>query len=1203
MFCLFLASSFTGIFAQQQSLQQQRIEKVEQQVQEFTKKNMQNVPQEQLTTFKNSFELGEHGFSFNDLSPEEEKEYVDNFKKNYLRVEYFKNHPEAWTPYQAEMAPICDNGGFEDGNFDNYEGQSAIGSQGGYNGSPNGECSALPTSGFGGFSWTPTTLNSTTNNDNFTLVSSGNDPIVATGGGTLSMINPNSPDPNNSRAVRINSARPLPSTGSCSPNRGINRLIKPITLTEDGIQTVRFYYALVAEFPNHTNRNPIFVARALDGNNAELDRLCVISNPAGNPFFTRFTPNPYPCATNQVDILWQNWTCAELEISGNAGDVINLEFIVADCGFGAHFGYAYVDDICVEACQPGDNFQGSIQLNDLDPCEVTLPFDVCADFILPQLNGQTGTLSANDTSLEILQNGAVVETLTNGVITGNTICFSVDAADFDTQTGGYDFQVNAEFTIGGGTQTADDVHTIPGQDNDYIFNNPDCCDIAATVANIVCYDQGSTDPSDDTWSIELTVTNSAGTTWNATTPNADSGGYGNATLIDMGNISDFPGAFTFLVADDGDPSCSTTVTVEAPKPCSPPCDLEATVVVGECNDNGTPSDYSDDFYNVTITVSGTNGLPWMVKKKLESNGLETVIHNGTGDVVDLELGPFDVSDGDWTLWVSLTDYTDCLIDTFITVPNCCNDEPYIIPYWQHPACPEVVCTADQWPIHVLSSDGSTITNGNGITIVWDNLDTPADENDIQDWIYASAEENWQATITYPNGCEYIITYYEDCCDEDIFIRVLECPSDGQLQSYQTALEKAMEAASASQSASVESEAQNSSQAQQAQIQNELDRLRTYKEARANSSGDECDPCELGYVFIQLVDANGDEIDIDDYDTFSWNNGSMVTNALFDLPMEDGPACFTATKIEYGKECVYQDCFFYECEEECLCDELTLGDLTVFEVNECLYSISASSIVNCSSDQIASEEYSFTINNGTPITSTGNGIYHTFTANGDYDITMRWTVVDTEGCETTVSISETVKIDCIKDPDPCKVPTNLHYDCRRANLTWTGDANTSYIVEVNWDDPACCRGGANPTSQRWDVTGTSFQLPYINQSGCFSWRVGVKCKDEIVWSALACGSCDTKPHEPGTSSVKTVAKITPNPNDGNMNIEISGNDKTPFTLKVYRFDGTLIKTFNENRIENQSIKISWNGKSVLNQGMYFFVITTDTETITKKVIIE
>ena len=195
---------------------------------------------------------------------------------------------------------------------------------------------------------------------------------------------------------------------------------------------------------------------------------------------------------------------------------------------------------------------------------------------------------------------------------------------------------------------------------------------------------------------------------------------------------------------------------------------------------------------------------------------------------------------------------------------------------------------------------------------------------------------------------------------------------------------------------------------------------------------------------------------------------------------------------------------------------------------------------------------------------------------------------------------------------CVAPIKLTYDCRRSTLNWSNVPSANrYVVQVNWDDPTCCRGGgSNPTSNQWNVSGNSFQLPYINQSGCFSWRVGSRCSKGIVWSETVCSTCITKPGDDGptkpndtASDVKTSAKISPNPNDGNMNIEISGNDKTTFTLKVYRFDGTLIKTFNENRIENQSIKISWNGKTVLTEGMYFFVITTDKETITKKVIIE
>ena len=897
MFCLFLASSFTGIFAQQQSLQQQQIEKVEQKVQEFTKKNMQNVPQEQLMRFKNSFDLKEHGFLFKNLPVQEQEELLDYHKRRQLRTLYFKTFPDDRQVYAPEVAPVCLNGGFEDGNFNNYQGFSAeddSSNNGGYDG---GECTAVPVNGVGNFAWDPINLFGTTTE--FNIVGAGSDPIIAANGANLSTVNPFNTDPTNNFAARINAATP------CSPNHGIDRLVKPITLQESGVQEIRFYYALVSEFPDHTNANPFFTARALNAAGLEEDRMCVVSNPAGNPFFNEITnPQSPPGSCNFDTILWQDWTCATLEVSGNAGDVITLEFIMADCGAGAHFGYAYIDDICAESCEGGDNFQGSIELNPFDPCEVTFPFDVCADFIVPQLNGQPGTLTANNTSLEILQNGNVATTLTNGVITGNTVCFTVNASDFVPQSGGFDFQVNATFGIGNGTQMADDTHTIPGQNNDYIFDNPDCC----------------------------------------------------------------------------------------------------------------------------------------------------------------------------------------------------NDEPYISPYWQHPNCPEVVCTADQWPIHVLSSDGTPITTAGGIIISWDNLDTPTDENLIQDWIYASPLENWQATITYPNGCEYVVTYFEDCCDEEIFIKVLECPTDGQLQTYEASIKERMEARRAEN----RSEAQTQANTQTyAQMQDELDRLHLYMDARASSRGDDCDPCELGIVFIELVDADGNVINVNSYQSFSWSDGGAGAMRSFPLPMA-GPVCFTATNIEYGKECVYQDCFFYECEE-----------------------------------------------------------------------------------------------------DPCEAPKDLQFDCRRAGMSWTGDPTLTYTIEVSWDDPRCCRSKYPPTAMRWEVTGTSFQLPYIKDANCFSWKVGVKCKDGIVWSESQCVYCygPTKPHDDVPSDVKTQAKVYPNPNDGNMNIEISGNDKTTFALKVYRFDGTLIKTFNENRIENQSIKISWNGKNVLSKGMYFFVITTDKETITKKVVIE
>ncbi|MEM6719278.1 MAG: T9SS type A sorting domain-containing protein [Bacteroidota bacterium] len=189
---------------------------------------------------------------------------------------------------------------------------------------------------------------------------------------------------------------------------------------------------------------------------------------------------------------------------------------------------------------------------------------------------------------------------------------------------------------------------------------------------------------------------------------------------------------------------------------------------------------------------------------------------------------------------------------------------------------------------------------------------------------------------------------------------------------------------------------------------------------------------------------------------------------------------------------------------------------------------------------------------------------------------------------------------------CLAATRLRYNCRHGVLSWSGDPSLTYIVEVNWDDSFNCRNckGKEPRSIRREVRGTSFRIEQYFSS-CFSWRIGTKCEDEVVWTDYHCSDCFSLPHEEPHEpvDVETTARISPNPNDGNMNIEISGKDKTDFTLKVYRFDGVLIKSFGTNRIENKLSTIAWNGRSVLTPGMYFFVITTDSETITKKVIIE
>lgn len=1138
MFCLLLTSSFTGIFAQQQqSLQQQRIEKVEQKIQEFIKKNIQNpVPQEQLKRFKNSFDLKEHGFLFKNLPINEQQELLDYYKRRQLRTLYFKTFPNDRQVYEPEIAPVCLNGGFEDGNFNNYQGFSAeddTNNNGGYDG---GECNAVPVNGAGNFAWTPVNLFGTT--AEFNLVGAGSDPIIAANGANLSTVNPFNTDPTNNFAARINAATP------CSPNHGIDRLVKPITLQESGTQEIHFYYALVSEFPDHTNANPFFTARALNAAGVEEDRMCIVSNPAGNPFFNEITnPQSPPGSCSFDTILWQDWTCATLEVSGNAGDVITLEFIMADCGAGAHFGYAYIDDICAASCEGGENFQGSIELVPFDPCEVTLPFDVCADFTLPQLNGQTGGLSANDTSLDILLNGQVVGTLTNGVITGNTVCFSVNSGDFPSQNGGYDFQVNAEFTIGNGTQEADDVHTTPGQNNDYIFDNPDCCNENASpnfTLEINC-DNGN-------FSVTATASDlTAGNHWWGLMETSVEGSTSDANTVDANPNtpaldpvapiqSGTSATFSWIdlsghyyikhgIWDD----CYGWREVRIPVP-----EFEADVAFHFQDADGTIKDefcYGEDIYLNGIASQGENryfidiwrrpigstqnfnyyaGLGW-------TTNAQVGIVNLTQELANLTPPKYFEPGYEYEVKLAIANLENCIGWTPIThtfTLECCEDG-----------------------IDARFDSYQDTTGNIGIIgfELYDNI------NAVHEWYVLSSPNQF--------GGPYTPVYSTTTTGPAPHTLVI----NAQPLLFYTVIHKVI------------------TDCGEVCTKN----VHYFNKGESNlKMVDDPDPdvdCCLAFEFWPNGPGNPEvftaefNIGIDPqtgiiqtYVPNTYPNNTTITHEwfLFSSPNETGGP-YTLVDNQTGATYQYnaaQDGLYYFLFHKVKsdCGEVCYGQ---------------SICRNCGEEE-------------------------------------------RDGDCAFCGVIDCSLIDSLLPPD-CEAPTNLQFDCRRAGMSWTGDPTLTYTIEVTWDDPSCCRPKNPPTSTRWEVTGTATQLPFIKESNCFSWKVGVKCKDEIVWSVSQCNYCygDVKPNDVPTipqddgSGVKTSAKISPNPNDGHMNIEISGNDKTAFTLKVYRFDGVLIKTFNENYIENESITISWNGKSVLTQGMYFFVITTDKETITKKVIIE
>lgn len=387
----------------------------------------------------------DHG-DFDGLSAAEIEAIERSFAAQYWRAEYFKKNPDSWKPYQAKSAAICTGGDFEGGIG------TLVNAANGYSGN-SGVWNILPDDcTFASQITVSPSVNFGTDATEFAIVdNSANDGMA-----------PLLPRTNNGSnfAARINAP-------SCpTPGAVINQLTKQIQLTATQ-EVIGFYFALVMEDPTHTysnmtTRNPFFTVRAIAADGVTvLDEYCKTSS-ASDPFFLTSTVN---CGNPNDPIVYSNWNCNILSVSGDIGDIITLEFTAADCGATAHFGYAYVDDICSECTDP---LTGIVLLDPLEEC-VNGPTQICGTYIPPAGD------NPSNIDITVLSGGTDV---TVGTISGTwnstdqTWCATIDPSNFPSGSGGYDLQVTMDFA-GGNTEV--DVHSNPGPDNDvYVGSSGPC---------------------------------------------------------------------------------------------------------------------------------------------------------------------------------------------------------------------------------------------------------------------------------------------------------------------------------------------------------------------------------------------------------------------------------------------------------------------------------------------------------------------------------------------------------------------------------------------------------------------------------------------------------------------------------------------------------------------------------------------------------
>ncbi|WP_309642649.1 T9SS type A sorting domain-containing protein [Flavobacterium sp.] len=145
-----------------------------------------------------------------------------------------------------------------------------------------------------------------------------------------------------------------------------------------------------------------------------------------------------------MQALYTDWNCQVINTSQYQGKDVTLEILVSDCGGGAHWGYAYLDNFCnLNACTTSSF--GDINLNPVNVNCPTFPLNVSGTFTTPAGSVLTSiTLSILDV------NNNVVGTLTNPTITGSNYTFPVNLNNFGfgsgTPAGSFRFRATAVFT-------------------------------------------------------------------------------------------------------------------------------------------------------------------------------------------------------------------------------------------------------------------------------------------------------------------------------------------------------------------------------------------------------------------------------------------------------------------------------------------------------------------------------------------------------------------------------------------------------------------------------------------------------------------------------------------------------------------------------------------------------------------------------------
>lgn len=191
-----------------------------------------------------------------------------------------------------------------------------------------------------------------------------------------------------------------------------------------------------------------------------------------------------------------------------------------------------------------------------------------------------------------------------------------------------------------------------------------------------CNDNGTpADLSDDTFTFTLTVSGGSSGSWIAGIGGeAESGLYDTEYVFGPYLVAE--GDIQVVVNDISNTDCTASFLVVAPECTPPPCIFEfVTANILDCNDNDTPNQPDDDYYDIEFVVSNSTSAGETYLLELESGAYQGTYGSPLLlEEVSLPIGVYDVL---------ITDDADpeCQASSLVTITGCgidCNTEDWIV---------------------------------------------------------------------------------------------------------------------------------------------------------------------------------------------------------------------------------------------------------------------------------------------------------------------------------------------------------------------------------------------------------------------------------------------------------------------------------------------------------------------------------------------